>query len=261
MNKLFPTFLFFLLFLSLFGCRNDRQSQMNDTQPPDTNDLHYTTYGVFTADNNAVYNPGGSIAFQVMKSEATSVITSKIVDGADIVCIKDNNGDFYAALSDGDYYNCFYQIGSAEYAYPNTPEITEYKGVLGYSGFILSFMTGADHKSILYFYIEEDLPVLLAECDKSNYEIGSDDEGNRKLATSFGSMTSETKAYYFIEGQIYQFNMNSFIEDYFCSDNEIASVRYNNDKEKFLIDIYSKNDFSVVSSMEAYIDGDLLYIR
>lgn len=260
MNRFFIVFAFLVL-VSLSGCGSETPAKTGDITASDTEYSDYTAYDVFTADDDAVYKPGDIISFQVIKSDETDIIAGKNIYGADIVCLKDGNGDFYAAVSDSEYYNCFFQIGDTEYPYSDTVEISEYSGVLEHSGFILSFGTGADHKNILYFYIEADMPVLLAECDKSNYEISSGDEGNRKLITSFGSMIPETAVYYNIDGQVYRFDMNSFIYDSFCADNEMVSVRYDSAEEKFLIDICSKADLAVVSSMEAYIDGDALYIR
>jgi hypothetical protein len=132
---------------------------------------------------------------------------------------------------------------------------------MGHSGFILSFGTGADNKSILYFYIKDDKPVLLAECEKSNYETDYDDKGNRKLITTFGSVISETVIYYNINNQIYRFNFNSFVYDLFCTDNERVSVTYDDNDDNFIINIFPKDNFTIVSSKQAYINGDILYIK
>jgi hypothetical protein len=242
----------------------------NDSDPTtgaptlDIGDCNYTAYNVFIEDNDTIYKPNDIICFQVMKSDTVTTIISKNIHGADIACIKDNNGNYYAAISgnkDSDHYNCFYQIGDSEYPYSNTIEIFEYNGVLNHSGFIFSFGTGADTKSILYFYTKEDIPILLAECDKSNYEIYSDDEDNRKLITTSGSIISETIIYYNIIDKIYKFNMNSFIYNLLFTDNEIVSVIYDDTEDKFSINVCSKNNLTVVSSMEAYIDGNTLYIK
>lgn len=158
-------------------------------------DYDYTAYDVFIENKDNIYKPDDINYFQVMKSETADIIYNNNYDKINIVCIKDNSGNIYAALSgseNSDCYNCFYTIGDSEYPYSDTIDISGYNGVMGHSGFILSFETGADNKSILYFYLKNDKLVLIAECNKSNYETDCDDIGNRKLITTFGSVIFET---------------------------------------------------------------------
>lgn len=248
----------------LTGCKNGINSQTNENPTFNAGDDDFIAYDVFVEKTENIYEPDNILDFQILKSDTSETIINKNISGFDIACVKDNNGNIYAVLSDNpnnDYYNCFYEIGDAEYPYSSTIEISEYNAVLNNSGFILSFGVGANYKAILYFYVDDKKPKLLVECDKSNYEIDPDNEGNKKLVTNFGSMISEVVVYYSIQNVIYRINLNDFISKQLCADNETASIMYDNTKNKFTIDILDSGNLNSKSSKEAYILDNILYIK
>jgi len=264
---------FFIVFIiSFFSCTNlsDNTMQSGSNLKNIIEDDKFTAYDIFVPDYDNIYeinyNNIEICNFKIMKSDTEDVIISLKTADFDIICFRDKSKNIYVAYSYSeteDYLNCFLKIGDDSYPYFETIEINEYNDVLNQNGFIISFMSGINYKPILYFYMnkENKMPVLLAECDKTNYEITSDNNETKKLLTNFGSITGESIIYYFIENKIYRIAMNSFIYDLFCVNNEIISINYDETKTKFTIDICSEVDFTIISTKEAYIIGNKLYIN
>jgi len=229
----------------------------------------FIAYDVFVPNYDNIYVPNNDAAgicdFAILKTNVQELILEQNICGLNIVCLRDDKGNVYAASPDAqnaDCYYCFLEIGDDMFPYADTIEIFEYSDVLNKSGFVLSFTAGANYRPILYFYMEDNMPVLLAECNKSSYEIDSGDEKTRKLLSCSGSMIGEAAVYYFASDRIYMLDINAFAYSQFCENNETVSVNYDGSKDKFMIDIIpNAGETDDIISKEAYIRGNALYVK
>lgn len=192
---------------------------------------------------------------------AETITDYKSNDGYKFLVFKNHFGNILCANGyedilgeDSGYQDIIYSVDNWDepYHYPlETIEVAEFQNVLGYNGITFSFTAGADSRPIIYWAFKDKRIFLLAECNKSNYEVDVTGDGVNDLITDRSSVA---EVIYMIDGELYK----TVIGEALSGELNIESIwcLYDVENGKFIF-----GEFLGQTEGEAFIKNNILYYK
>lgn len=136
---------------------------------------------------------------------AVQVLSEAEWEGISVAAFVTADTEFYAAVKDGEQYTAFHFIGDSSYPYPYSVTVEPFSDVLGESGVRLSYITGANAESILFFTFPDGQPSLLAQCNKGAFPLGD------LLIEQYGGMGVQINLYRRTSEGLVRLNLNAYL--------------------------------------------------